>query len=173
MSTEIEIVTPAIDLLVEMHHDGAVNAIARMSPSRRYGADTNLNCWRRVITSIDPNGTDGYAFVGHALKVGASAHLPVGSLLLAVDSSWAKARWYAGSFIAPIERSASLLRVGEDGLQLVIESRSKAWARQVLGHLMTNQGLLSDAGVAIDKRLPGGRGLGGRSPSAMPRLTPR
>jgi hypothetical protein len=145
----IEIVVPEVDYLVKSHSDEADSEIERMSPSRAYGAETSLTSWRRTLSTVKLNGTDGYAFEGHSLKPEATATLEVGSIIIAVDKSWAKARWYAGSYVKPIELSARLLRVDEDGLKTLIESSKKSWARDLLGYLATNRRLCDEAGITV------------------------
>ncbi|MAN76224.1 MAG: hypothetical protein CML24_03240 [Rhizobiales bacterium] len=145
----VQITVPDVDVIVQYHHEDAEREIAHMSPSRSYGAETNLSSWRRALTAVKLSGTDGYAFDGHALQPNASATLDAGSIVIAVDTSWAKASWYAGSYIKPIERSARLLLVEEDGLETLIESSKKCWARDLLGYLATNQQLCEDAGVKV------------------------
>ncbi len=135
--------------MVQHHHDDANKAIEAMSPSRRYGAETNLNSWRRCLFVVDPNGSDGYAFTGHNLRPGAEATVPVGSLILSADSSWAKANWYAGRFIAPLERWATLYVADEAGLQHLVATNSRRWASEILGFLATNQALCERAGVSF------------------------
>jgi hypothetical protein len=98
---------------------------------------------------VKPTGKDGYAFVGHSLRPGATATLEAGSIIIAVDKSWATAKWYAGSYIKPMELCARLLRVNEDGLKTLIESREKSWARDLLGHLATNRQLCDEAGITV------------------------
>lgn len=145
----IEITVPEIEYLVKSHNEDAEREIARMSPSRSYGAETNLSSWRRALTSVKLDGKDGYAFEGHSLRAGAPVTLEVGTLLVAVDTSWAKAHWYAGSYIKPIERFALLLRVTENGLERLIVSDGKSWARDLLGYLATNQAICEAAGVKV------------------------
>lgn len=146
---EIDIIVPGTDPLVQLHHDQANNAIARMSPSRVSGAETNVNSWRRLLTAIDPEGSNGYAFTGQLLQPGATAALPAGAMLVAVDTSWARAKWYAGQYIAPIERRAELLRVENDGLKALLSTHGRNWAREILGFLVTNRTLLEEGRVAI------------------------
>ncbi|RDE07799.1 hypothetical protein [Pelagibacterium lacus] len=145
----IEITVPGVDVIVQYHHEDAEHEIARMSPSRSYGADTNLSTWRRALTAVKLNGTDGYAFEGHSLKPEDSATLNAGTVVIAVDTSWARASWYAGSYVKPVERSARLLLVKEDGLETLIESSKKSWARDLLGYLATNRQLCEEAGIEI------------------------
>lgn len=145
----IKITVPEVDLAVQFHLENAEREIARMSPSRSYGANSQLSSWRRALTTVRLTGTDGYAFEGHSLKPGASATLAEGSIIVAVDTSWAKARWYAGFYIKRLERSARLLLVREDGLEVLFESSKKSWASDILGCLATNRQLCEQAGITI------------------------
>lgn len=149
-SLMIDIVVPATDHCVQMHHESAKMEIEHMSPSRKFGAETNLRSWRKVLTGASLSGTDGYAFLGHALAPGAPASLENGSLIVAVDISWARARWYARNYIAPVEQKAALLRVTDYGeLDELIVSTKKSWARDLLGYLATNRALCEAADVRI------------------------
>lgn len=130
---------PGIDPSVENHHNEAKAAIAAMSRSRRWGAETNLRSWRRWIKSIDPACGTGWGFRGIELKPGVEATLPVGAIIVACDVSWAKARWYAGSYIKPAELDAALYEVASDGLIELTRSMRRAWARDLLGWLATNR----------------------------------
>lgn len=147
-----QITLPSIDFLVQMHHDEANAAIAGMSPSRSYGAETNLSSWARHLTAIDPAGKDGYAFTGSELRRGVEATVPLGALILVVDSSWAKAKWYAGSYISPLERRATLHVAEAEGLRELLSVGSRRWAENILGFLVTNQALRETAGVKVGVR---------------------
>ncbi|MET3889341.1 hypothetical protein ABIE41_000417 [Bosea sp. OAE506] len=154
MNTNVQPVTvkvtiPEIDEFVLSHHQRAESEIARMSPSRRRGAETTLQFWRRRLTAIDPNGTDGFAFSGDQLQKRTEVALPVGALIVARDASWAQARWYADSFVRPYEQNARLLRVGPDGLETLIETTGRNWARDVLGFLMTAETILLESHVLM------------------------
>lgn len=140
---------PEIDELVLSHHRQAESEIAGMSPWRSRGSEMQLRCWRRRLTAIDPNGADGYAFDGDQLQRCAEVSLPVGALIVARDTSWAQARWYAGSFVRPYEQNARLLRVGPDGLQTLIEITRKTWVRDILGHLMITEAMRQEARVEL------------------------
>ncbi|MGH6711761.1 MAG: hypothetical protein ACREEK_22665 [Bradyrhizobium sp.] len=130
---------PGTDPSVENHHNEAKAAIAAMSRSRQWGAETNLRSWRRWIKSIDPACTTGWGFRGIELKPGADATFPVGAIIVSSDISWAKARWYAGSYIQPMEVAAALYVVTSDGLVELTRSVRRAWARDLLGWLATNR----------------------------------
>jgi hypothetical protein len=148
---DIEITVPAVDPAVLYHHEMALLEIEYMSPSRSYGAETSLRSWRRNLTAIKLNGTDGYAFKGHSLTAETSATLQLGALLIAVDISWAKARWYAGSYITPLKQRARLLKITAAGPELVVESRKKSWARDILGYLATHETLCLEAGIRVSE----------------------
>lgn len=145
----IEITVPDIKFLVQLHHDQATEAIAAMSPSRAYGAETNLSNWRRLLTAFNLDGDDGYAFTGHNLQLGAIATVPAHALLLSVDSSWAKAKWYAGRYVSPLERWATLYIVEDAGLKQLMATNSRRWASKVLGFLATNPSLCDRAGLSV------------------------
>lgn len=145
----IEITIPEVDLGAQFHHEDAEREIGRMSPSRSFGAETNLTSWRRALTGVKVNDVDGYAFEGPSLQPEASATLEIGRVIIAVDKSWAKAKWYAGSYVKPIELSARLLRVDETGLKTLIESNKKSWAGDLLGYLATNRQLCEEAGITV------------------------
>lgn len=130
---------PAADRFVENHHNEAKAAIAAMSPSRQWGAETNLRSWRRWVKSINPDSNNGWGFRGIELKPGAEVALPLGAIIVACDYSWAKARWYAGSYIKPVEVDAALYEVKDDGLAELTRSMRSAWARDLLGWLATNR----------------------------------
>ncbi|MCR6734071.1 MAG: hypothetical protein NVV83_08290 [Afipia sp.] len=121
------------------HHDGANVAIEAMSPSRRYGADTNLRSWRRLLKSIDPAHENGWSFSGLELQPGAQAVLPASSIVVACDLSWAKAKWYAGQYIKPLEVEAALYEATGEGLVQLTRSVRRVWARDLLGWLITNR----------------------------------
>lgn len=145
----IPVTIPGIDILVSSHNQEAISAIARMSPSRSYGSDWNVNSWRRCLSGINPDGKDGYAFNGAQVQPLAEVSLPLGSLIVARDSSWAKAKWYAGCYVPPVEQYACLIRVESDGLRTLISSRSKSWARDILGYLVTNEAIRLEGKVEI------------------------
>lgn len=135
----ITVTLPATDRFVEKHHNESKMAIAAMSRSRQWGAETNLRSWRRWINSIDPTRDNGWAFCGIELKPGADTTLPLGAVIVACDYSWAKAKWYAGQFIQPVKVDAALYEVKDDGLIELTRSMRRAWARDLLGWLVTNR----------------------------------
>lgn len=145
----VRIIVPSTNTLVQQHNELAEQAVAAMSPSRSYGAEINLSSWRRRLTIVDPNGVDGYAFSGDSLRPGAEATVPLGGLILSVDTSWAKARWYAGQYIQPLERWAVLYVAEEAGLESVMATGSRRWVSEILGFLSTNPGLCDRGGVAF------------------------
>jgi hypothetical protein len=135
----ITVTLPATDRFVEKHHNESKMAIAAMSRSRQWGAETNLRSWRRWINSIDPARDNGWGFYGIELKPGADATLPLGAVIVACDYSWAKAKWYAGQFIQPVKVDAALYEVKDDCLIELTRSMRRAWARDLLGWLVTNR----------------------------------
>lgn len=145
----VTVTIPEIDPLVLSHHRQAESEITRMPHWRRRGAETNIQYWRRRLTAIDPNGTDGHAFDGDKLHPNAEMSLPIGALVVVRDASWAKARWYARSYLSPYEQNAKLLRIGPDGLETLIETTGKSWARDILGHLVTAETLRLEAHVEL------------------------
>lgn len=138
-TSTIAVTVPATDFYVARHHDSAKAAIAAMSPSRRWGAETNLRSWRRWINSIDPSRDNGWAFRGVELEPDTEVTLPLGAIVVACDYSWAKAKWYAGHFIQPMTADAALYEVKDDGLAELTRSMRRAWARDLLGWLVRNR----------------------------------
>jgi hypothetical protein len=106
---------------------------------RSRSAPTNLRSWRRVVESIDPVRENGWAFSGPELKAGAQVSLPVGAIIIACDLSWANARWYAGQHKKLMEVEAGLYEVLADGLTELTRSMRRAWARDLIGWLLTNR----------------------------------
>lgn len=147
VSEMVKVAVPAIDEQVTRHHELAEAAIAAMSPSRRYGADTALRSWRRVLQSFNPAGLDGYAFSGHQVQPGSELSLPIGALIIGLDDSYAVAKWYSGRYVAPRALRAFLQRVGPDGLEALFETDRAPWAPKVLGFLATTSEICSAAGV--------------------------
>lgn len=47
------ITLPTVDSMVLDHHEQANAAIEAMSPSRSYGAETNLSSWRRHLSVVN------------------------------------------------------------------------------------------------------------------------
>ena len=136
---KITVTLPGTGHSVENHHNEAKAAIAAMSRSRQWGAETNLRSWRRWIKSIDPACTTGWGFRGIELKPGADATLPVGAIIVACDISWAKAKWYAREFIRPMEIEAAIYEMTKEGLIELTRSDRPGWARDLLGWLVTNR----------------------------------
>jgi hypothetical protein len=133
------ITVPTADPVVVTHHERALTVIAAMSPSRAYGAETNLRGWRRTVDGIDPAREDGWAFKGGSLIAGAAATLCEGTLIVTYDASWAKAKWYAGNFIAPTERLAGLYEVADGELIRRVQSVRSGWAQDLIGWLRANR----------------------------------
>jgi hypothetical protein len=135
----VTVVIPDTDQFVVNHHNRAKTAITEMSPSRQFGAETNLRSWRRLIKTLDPVRDNGWAFSGDELKPGATASLPVGGIIIACDVSWTKANWYAGRHMAPTEIEAALYEVSADGLVALIRSMRRRWARDLIRWLVSNR----------------------------------
>jgi hypothetical protein len=133
------VTVPSTDRFVMDHHNGARAAIDGMPAWRQFGAETNLRSWRRWIKSINPACDDGWAFSGPELRPGAQAPLPIGTIIVACDVSWAKAKWYAGQYRAPTEIEAALYEVSPDGLVTLTRSMRRRWARDLIGWLVTNR----------------------------------
>jgi hypothetical protein len=135
----VTVTIPEVDRAVVEHHQTAERAIEGMSPSRRFGAESNLRSWRRLIENVDPTRSNGWAFGGVELSAGATASLPVGALIVVYDVSWARARWYAGRYIKPAVLEGVLYEVAADGLKHLISSTRKRWARDLVGWIVTNR----------------------------------
>ena len=150
----VRITVPAIDAPVIWHNESAENAIAAMSPSRRYGAQTSLRAWRRVLEAFDPKGSDGYGFSGPQIQPGAEVELPRGALVVGLDDSYASARWYAGHYVRPRALRAFIQRVDADGLKTLFETDRAPWAPKLIGFLMTNPTICETAGVVRKSSTP-------------------
>lgn len=135
----VTVIVPEANRVVVEHHHAAGREIEGMSPSRRFGAETNLRNWRRWITNVDPTRVNGWAFDGVDLTAGATALLPVGALMVVYDASWARARWYAGRFVKPTELEGTLYEVTAGELKRLINSTRKRWARDIAGWIVTNR----------------------------------
>jgi hypothetical protein len=125
--------------VVVSHHKQASIAIAAMPPSRASGAEIDLYISRRVVEGIDPERDDGWGFKGTWLSAGRTAKLAEGTLILACDASYARARWYAGNFIAPTERYAGVYEVRGDELVRRVQSIRRCWAQDLIGWIRTNR----------------------------------
>lgn len=146
---DVEIILPGTDPAVQHHHDRANEAITALPAFRCNDAQIKLSSWRRVLTAINLDGKDGYAFTGHSLRPGVVASVPVGSLILSVDTSFATADWYVGTHLDQMERSATLYLVEEAGLAALITRNWATWARDILSYLATNPELCEAARVTI------------------------
>ena len=111
------------------------------SVSRASGAAIELCISRRVVVGIDPERDDGWGFKsGPAwLSAGKTAKLAEGTLILAIDASYASARWYAGNFVAPTERYAAVYEVRESQLVRRALSIRRCWAQDLIGWICTNR----------------------------------
>lgn len=63
--------------------------------------------------------------------------LPAGAIIVAFD--WANARWSAGRHVKRMEIEAGLNEVTADGLTEMTRSMLRAWARDLIGWLLTNR----------------------------------
>lgn len=118
-----------------------------MSPSRRRGAETSIRAWRRVIRTYDPQGQNGFAFRGDEVRCRAELDLKVASIIVGLDDPFARARWYAGSYIAPRALRGFLQRVGPNGFETLIEVERSPWAPKLLGFLATHPQMCRAASV--------------------------
>ena len=144
----VKVTVPGIDPLVEGHFDHARASIDAMSPSRRYGAETSIRAWRRVLRSYDPEGQNGFAFRGDEVLCRAELDLKVGAIVVGLDDSYARARWYAGRYVPPRALRAFLQQVGPDGFETLIEANRSPWAPKLLGFLATHPEICRVAGIA-------------------------
>lgn len=135
----VTVAIPEIDKFVARHHDRAKAAIDAMSPSRRWDAETNRRSWRRRIYTIDPTRENGWAFSGPELQPCAKVSLPSGAVIVACDYSWAKASWYSGQHIKPMEVIAALYEVTASGLDQLTRSMRRSWARDLIGWMVKNR----------------------------------
>jgi len=56
--------------------------------------DDRKRSWRKLLTQVDKEKTNGYAFVGEWLRAGERAELEVGSFILCYDEPGSVKRWY-------------------------------------------------------------------------------
>jgi hypothetical protein len=135
----VTVVVPGASERVAEHHQHALNAIEGLSSSRKDAAEINWRLWRRRIEEIDPRREDGWAFLGRNVGLKPTALLPVGTLIVTCDVSWAKVQWPAGQHLNPIEVEASLFEVTSDGLKQVITSTRPKWARDFIAWITENR----------------------------------
>jgi hypothetical protein len=123
------------------HHERASTTVAAMPPSRACDAEINLYVQRSVVQAIDPERDDGWGIKrgGAWLWPGRTAKLAEGTLILAADASYARARWYAGNFIAPTERYIALYEVRGHELVRRILSIRRCWPQEVISWIRTNR----------------------------------
>ena len=78
--------------------------------------------WIKQVTSVDPNGRNGYAFGGEFLRDGVEVDLPVGSILVRVDPEGSvKNAWQSGH----------ILKLEDDGE--MVELADGDWKDDFLG----------------------------------------
>lgn len=138
----VEVVIPVVDVFGNMgrHQENYDSAIAAMSPSRTFGAEFSKTSFRRLIAGVDPKHDNGWAFQGQDLPAGQEATVPVGSIILAVDRSFAKGNWYARQRVETATVVATLYEVAENGeMKEVIQDTTRAWARKITGWLVTQR----------------------------------
>ena len=150
---------PRIDPLVDRHYDHACSALDAMSPSRRHGAASSIRAWRRVLRAFAPEGQYGLAFRGDELMCYAELKLHIGQIIVGLDDSYSRARWYAGRYVAPRALRAFLLWVGPAGFETLIEVDQSPWAPKLLGFLATRPEICRTAGVVT---------IGAEAPSRSP-----
>lgn len=89
--------------------------------------DDRHKCWRKVLTHVDKNQSNGFAFIGDWLRAGERAELEIGSIILAYDVVGSRKNW------RPVVR---LLKVGmENDLEEIFrwegDFRERSWALAV------------------------------------------
>jgi len=89
--------------------------------------DDRHKCWRKVLTQVDRNQSNGFAFIGDWLRAGERAELEIGSLILCYDVVGSRKNW------RPVVR---LLKVGvEKDLDEIFrwegDFRERSWALAV------------------------------------------
>ena len=89
--------------------------------------DERKKTWRKLLTKVDREQSNGYAFVGEWLKAGERAELEVGSFILCYDEAGSMKNWY------PVVR---MFKVGvENDLDYVYRwegnIRERSWALAV------------------------------------------
>lgn len=72
--------------------------------------DRRKKHWRKLLTDVDTNQANGYAFVGSWLRAGERAELPLGSYVLGYDEPGSVKNWYP---------RVTLWRVTSSGLEEV------------------------------------------------------
>ena len=55
--------------------------------------DDRHKCWRKLLTHVDREQSNGYAFVGDWLRAGERAEVEVGSLILCYDEVGSRKNW--------------------------------------------------------------------------------
>ena len=151
------ITVPLANPGVRSHHERASITVAAMPPSRARDAEIDLYIHRSVVQAVDPERDDDWGIKsgGAWLWPGRTAKLAEGTLILAADSSYARARWYAGNFIAPTERYIALYEVHGAELVRRLLSIRRCWPQEVISWIRTNRPdvpkfkLFSDEGARV------------------------
>ena len=149
-STKFAVRIPETNQFIVSHNRNALSALEQLPTARRNGAKITLRSWRRALTEIDLDGQNGYAFVGSPLQPAAPARLAHGTLVIAVDTSWAEAGWYTSYPIARLEVFAQLFKVTDSGLVTLAESCRNSWARDILNFIISNQHIC--VGVSLTRK---------------------
>ena len=89
--------------------------------------DERKKTWRKLLTKVDREQSNGYAFVGEWLKAGERAEMEIGSFILCYDEAGSMKNWY------PVVR---MFKVGvENDLDYVYRwegnIRERSWALAV------------------------------------------
>ena len=94
--------------------------------------DERKKTWRKLLTNVDREQSNGYAFVGEWLKAGERAELEVGSFILCYDEAGSMKNWY------PVVR---MFKVVENGLEEAYRwegsIRERSWALAVRDAIAT------------------------------------
>lgn len=96
-----------------------MKAIVRIPEAR----DHRKKSWRKLLSSVDKEQSNGYAFVGSWLRGGDKAELEIGAHVLCYDEPGSMKNWHP---------EVTLYRVTESGLEKIYqyegETRERAWA---------------------------------------------
>ena len=91
--------------------------------------DSRHKCWRKLLTHVDREQSNGFAFVGDWLRAGERAELEVGSLILCYDDVGSRKNW------RPVVRLLKVLENGVEDFEEVFrwegDFRERSWALAV------------------------------------------